>query len=170
VSALCWPCRRRRRRRIRNRRHASTAALTTSFGIGITGASASPILKLLTASRVMPQITFDLDDDSYDKLTQLAEKKGRKIEDSLPEILVEPISRHYFSEFTASIDYFEGRSPVTDEEAEVARRFVLSQIAASAIPLPRPEAVIYGLCLAAHDLALKLCEDARYKYPDQHAD
>jgi hypothetical protein len=118
----------------------------------------------------MPQITFDLDDDSYDKLTQLVEKKGRTIEDSLPEILFEPISRHYFSEFTASIDYFEGRSPVTDEEAEVARRFVLSQITASAIPLPCPEAVIYGLCLAAHDLALKLCEDARYKYPDQHAD
>ena len=88
----------------------------------------------------------------------------------MPEILVEPISRHYFSEFTASIDYFEGRSPVTDEEAEAARRFVLSQIAASATPLPRPEAVIFGLFLTAHDLALKLCEDARYKYPDQHAD
>ena len=33
--------------------------------------------------------------------------------------------------------------------------------AATTTPLPRPEAVIYRLGLAAHDFALKLCEDVR---------
>ena len=116
----------------------------------------------------MPQITFDLDDDFYDKLSRLAQRSS--LEATLAEILVEPISRYYFVEFTAPKDYFEGRPVVTDKEAEAASRFVLAQIAASATSLPRPEAVIYGLYLAAHDLALKLCEDAHYKYPDQHAD
>ena len=69
----------------------------------------------------MPQITFDLDSDSYDKMSQLAQKKGRTIEDSLPEILVEPISRHYFSEFIAPKDTSERGPPVTDEEGEAAR-------------------------------------------------
>jgi hypothetical protein len=116
----------------------------------------------------MPKITFDLDDDSYDKLSQLAQRST--LEAALAEILVEPISRYYFLEFAASKDYFEGRPPVTDEEAETARRFVISQIPAGATSLPRPEAVIYGLYLAAHDLALKLCEDARYEHPDQHGE
>jgi hypothetical protein len=46
---------------------------------------------------------------------------------------------------------------------------IAGRIAAAPAPLPRPEAVIYGLGLAAYDVALKLCEDAGYKYPDQHA-
>ena len=39
----------------------------------------------------MPQITFDLDDNSYDKLSRLAQRSS--LEATLAEILVEPISR-----------------------------------------------------------------------------
>jgi hypothetical protein len=97
-------------------------------------------------------------------------KEGRTLAGSLEEILIDPISRNYFLEFSAPVDYFERRPPVADEEGEAARSLIVGQIAATATQLPRPEAIIYGLSLAAHNYALKLCEDARYKYPDQHAE
>jgi hypothetical protein len=79
----------------------------------------------------MPIITFDLNQDLYDKLDELAQKKGRTPEDSLCEILVDPISRNHFLEFTAPKDYFEGRLRVRDEEGEAARSLIVRQIAAN---------------------------------------
>jgi hypothetical protein len=121
-------------------------------------------------SDAMPKITFDLDQDLYDKLSATAAAYHDTPEQALQQILVAPIDREYFLKFTAPPDYFEGRPPVTDEEGAAARTLIVRQIAATTTQLPRPEAVIYGLALAAYDFALKLCEDARYKYPDQHAD
>ena len=80
----------------------------------------------------MPKITFDLHQDLYDKLYELAQKKGRTPEDSLPEILVDPISRNHFLEFTAPKDYFEGRPRVTDEEGEAARSLIVHAAAPAA--------------------------------------
>ena len=133
------------------------------------GAQSLSCMQLMRAMP-MPKITFDLDQDLHqDKLYELAQKKGRTPEDSLEELVVDPISRNHFLEFTGPKDYFEGRPPVTDEEGDAARSLVVRQIAATTTKLPRPEAIIYGLGLAAYEYALKLCEDARYKYPDQHA-
>ena len=118
----------------------------------------------------MPNITFDLDQDLYDKLCATAAAHRDTPEGALQQVLVAPIGREYFLKFTAPRDYFEGRPAVTDEEGEAARSLIVRQIAATTTKLPRPEAIIYGLGLAAYEYALKLCEDARYKYPDQHAD
>ena len=124
---------------------------------------------MVTASHAMPKITFDLDQDLTTSCTSLPKRKAAR-----PRTLAgnpgRPDQPQYFLEFTAPKDYFEGRPPVTDEEGEAARSLIVRQIAATTTKLPRPEAIIYGLGLAAYEYALKLCEDARYKYPDQHAD
>jgi predicted transcriptional regulator len=117
----------------------------------------------------MPSVTVELDEDQYQRLSEIAQKHGETLTLALQQIIVEPISRYHFLDFEAPQNIYSDAATVTQEEAEAARRIVASQLDNVWIEA-RPEALIYGMMLVATERATLLCAKAGYKYPDQYGD
>jgi predicted transcriptional regulator len=67
----------------------------------------------------MPSVTVELDEDQYQRLSEIAQK-GQTPGVALQQIIVEPISRYHFLDFEAPQNMYSNAATVTREEAEAS--------------------------------------------------
>jgi|GEM_PF-2855184 len=115
----------------------------------------------------MPDVVINLDEGLHAKLCALAGKHNETPDEALAKMAATAIDTAHFLQLTAPKDYFGTQHPVTDEEAEAALAFVLERLAKSRTK-PRQEALIYGLMLAATEIAVEVCDAAGYGDEPQH--
>ena len=115
-------------------------------------------------------VTISLDRETVAMIEDIL-KPPRTLEDTLEEMVIGTVPTWHFLEKEAPADYYTVSKAVTKEEIAAFREGEAARMVQKALLRGhRKEAVAFGLLAAAHELCVRIAQDAGYEHPDQHAD